>query len=288
MAALLRQAKRRDWMLGKVWCYTRHKVWMASEVPCSPSTIFYNKAWAHRWRWLPDVENTGDSSIVSMGVSIAGTAQWVPGGSKELKTLARSYVLWPLLDNSTSASMGLPCGRDWMWTLPVLAHVLRLSGCSLQMAGGSTNEVNVTYKNHWSHDKSFCIYGLIKEVFSYNGYQFVSQDFPYFLKKNGVKCIRMKHFLPSVYKWLSGTIHLDIKKTCKHGSRPFQHRLANLLLKYRLSTHHYTNPSPCSLFCRENSKQDWTPWNLKVNQQLWISKLLKRSIIDNQSYKLCK
>ena len=96
----------------------------------------------------------------------------------------------------------------------------------------------------------FASYGLPLQVVSDNSPRFVSQEFADFLKQNGVKHVRSTPYHPSTNGLVERFIQTFKKamKASQHDSRPFAHRLADFLLKYRISTHSTTKHSPCSLF----------------------------------------
>ena len=93
-------------------------------------------------------------------------------------------------------------------------------------------------------------FGLPEQVVTDNGPQFVSEDFFYFLKSNGIKHIRCAPYHPAsngLAEHFVQSLKMALKSTVNSGLS-LQHRLSNFLLNYRSTLHATTGVSPSSLF----------------------------------------
>ena len=95
----------------------------------------------------------------------------------------------------------------------------------------------------------FAVHGLPDQVVSDNGPQFVSKEFQWFMKENGIKHTRCAPYHPSS-NGLAEQFVQTLKKALRLTKdiwRTFQHRLAGFLLAYRTTPHATTNVAPCEL-----------------------------------------
>ena len=196
-------------------------------------------------------------------------------GIVKVKQLARSYVLWPCIDNeiekliksckSCQQEQRVPTAvplHPWIWPSQPWARV------HLDFAGpfiGKKFLIAVDAFSKWPEiiemtstttantirvlREIFTRYGLPEQLVSDNGPQFVSSKFSEFCKSNGIKHYRVAPYhLAS--NGLAERMVQSFKQSMKKSSNdgiPFQHRLANFLLMYRTTPHATTNTPPCEL-----------------------------------------
>ena len=271
-ATQVQQATRVDPCLSKVMPYTRDG-WPASV----PEAL---KPYRNRHTQL-SVE--GDCLLWGTHVIIPKKLQGSvlnelhsnhPGVSR-MKSVARSCVWWPSLDQNIEDLVKgcIPCQsvksappiaplHPWIWPSKPWQRI------HVDFAGpflGRMFIVIVDARSKWpevyemsstSTDNCYptacfsCIWVATATIVSDNGPQFASSEFAQFLKANGVKHIRCAHYHPSS----NGLPERFVKtfkqamKTGEHHGTPLKHRLANFLLSYRTTPHATTNHTPSSLF----------------------------------------
>ena len=99
----------------------------------------------------------------------------------------------------------------------------------------------------------FAIHGLPATLVSDNGSNFTSSEFEEFMKKNGIRHVKVGSILPSL-EWLG-------RESCTHLQRGFredgERKCANevtsrFFLSYRTTPHSTTGVSPAELLMRRN------------------------------------
>ena len=96
----------------------------------------------------------------------------------------------------------------------------------------------------------FARFGLPVNVVTDNGPQFTSAEFTEFLKRNGVKHIRVAPYHQASNGAAESMVQTFKRSlTASSGTRlPLQQRLGDFLLKYRTTPHSTTSCTPASLF----------------------------------------
>ena len=96
----------------------------------------------------------------------------------------------------------------------------------------------------------FSSYGIVEEIVSDNGPQFVSSEFQNFVKTNGIKHIRSAPYHPSSNGEAERAVRTfkTSMKTMKSEPGTMNQKIARFLLSYRSSPHSTTNVSPAELF----------------------------------------
>jgi len=197
-------------------------------------------------------------------------------GMSHMKAMARSYIWWPKLDThledmvksctSCQSVKGAPPVaplHPWIWPTKQWERI------HVDFAGPFQNKmflIILDAHSKWPEviqmtstsaeqtvmalQQLFTNYGLPQQIVSDNGPQFTAVDFQQFLKKNGVKHIRITPYHPSS-NGLAVRFVRTFKQAMKAGEAeglPLMHRLQNFLLGYRATPHATTNRSPSSLF----------------------------------------
>ena len=145
-------------------------------------------------------------------------------GISRMKAMARSHVWWPKLDQdiedlvkSCSACQSVRQAppeallHPWSWPTRSWQRVhinfaglfqgkmyfLRSYGRPLEMAGAFWIESDYNWKDHCSSANLLTLYGILDQVVSDNGPQFVAEDFAVFMKSNGVKHLCCSLYYPA-------------------------------------------------------------------------------------------
>ena len=197
-------------------------------------------------------------------------------GITKMKAVSRSYFWWPGLDSNIemlvkscqecqavkNAPPVAPL-HPWVWPTKPWQRV------HVDFAGpfqGSMFFVAVDAHSKWPEvhlmsstttaktldvlRKIFSAHGLPDQIVSDNGPQFVSSEFAYFMKQNGVKHTRSSPYHPStngLAERFVQTMKQSLKASAK-SDRSLSQRLYDFLLTYRTSPHTTTGVSPSALF----------------------------------------
>ena len=111
------------------------------------------------------------------------------------------------------------------------------------MAGGFWIESDYNWKDHCSSANLLTLYGILDQVVSDNGPQFVAEDFAVFMKSNGVKHLCCSLYYPAS-KWGGWKVCQDlpgyqVKSTAgsldKQPKQP-KHVLTNCMLDLRIGS----------------------------------------------------
>ena len=96
----------------------------------------------------------------------------------------------------------------------------------------------------------FARFGFPVNVVTENGPQFISAEFSEFLRRNGVKHIRVAPYHPAsngAAERMVQSFKRSVEASASTGA-PMRHRLADFLLTYRTTPHAVTGRTPSSLF----------------------------------------
>ena len=197
-----------------------------------------------------------------------------------MKSVARSYIWWPGLDEEIErlvrecqSSQALKNARPaaalhpWSWPTPPWRRVHLdfagpVEGSILLLAVDAYSkwpEIYVQLMSSTTAVKTievlrtvFARYGLPVQIVTDNGPQFVATEFKTFMKENGVRHIRSAPYYPAS----NGQVE-RLVQTCKQALKAgkdsglsLAHRLSNFLISYRSTRHSTTGQSPSVLFLR--------------------------------------
>lgn len=200
-------------------------------------------------------------------------------GMCRMKALARGYVWWPNLDRNIeetvqacpscmsvrnspqSASL-----HPWIWATRPFQRIhidyAEYKGQSLLIVNDSyskwlevipvrsTTSANTIDKLRML----FASTGLPEEIVSDNGPQFTSHEFRDFTRQNGIKHTLVPPYHPQSNGFAERGVQIVKKapksKDVEGRQQSLEHRLANFLLKYRVTPHTTTGVSPSELFLK--------------------------------------
>ena len=197
-----------------------------------------------------------------------------------MKSKARSYIWWPGVDQNIKEVVRscLACQKvrntppaaplhPWLWpTKPWRRIHVDFAGPFLKrmfllvtdahskwpeiLEMPSTTSTRTIYELR----RLFAAYGLPEQVVTYNGPQFVSQDFANFMKLNGIKHIKTSPYHPAsngAVEKLVQTFKKAMMSKLQKGVTISQ-MLSSFLLSYRTTPHSTTNVTPAELFINRN------------------------------------
>ena len=197
-------------------------------------------------------------------------------GVVRMKTLARSHVWWPGIDQEIEGMVKACTACQEVKNTPAVAPLhpwvwpdhpwTRIHVDFVGPFRGKTYLVIMDAHSKWPEviymktntttaslivelRRVFAAFGLPRQVVSDNGPQFVSAEFEKFMKENGVKHLRSAPYHPST-NGLAERFVQSLKQALKVGERqgvPSQQCLAEFLLTYRVTPHSTTNESPSKL-----------------------------------------
>ena len=272
-AAQLQKATQDDPTMSKILCYT------ANGWPQEVDEVLLPY-------WRKRQELTSESGCLLWGIRVLVPDKLRAKLLEELhcdhpgicrmKSVARSYFWWPGVDKaieelakscqSCQAVKQAPAAaplHPWIWPTRPWQRV------HLDFAGpfqGSMFLVAIDAHSKWPEVYAmssttaertievlrhlFAAYGILEQVVTDNGPQFVAQEFATFMKGNGVKHIRTIPYHPA-----SNGLAERFVQSFKQGLRASQNdgrllnnRLSTFLLTYRSTPHATTGVPPCTLF----------------------------------------
>ena len=197
-------------------------------------------------------------------------------GMVRMKEIARSYVWWPNLDQEIEQTVKqcTSCQQTknrpavaplmpWIWPgspwqrihidfaekdgrnflVVVDAHS---KWPEVIMMNSTTTRATITVLRDL-----FAKYGLPLQVVSDNGPQFRSSEFQDFLKKNGIKEVKVSAYQPSsngAAERMVQSVKKSLSSSSKNNEHDVQQNLDNFLLTYRSTKHATVGCSPAQLF----------------------------------------
>jgi len=98
----------------------------------------------------------------------------------------------------------------------------------------------------------FAAYGLPEQLVTDNGPQFTAEEFAVFLKRNGIKHIKVAPYHPSSNGAVERLVQTFKKamRASEQSGLTLSQRLSSFLLTYRSTPHATTNLAPCELFLK--------------------------------------
>ena len=268
----LQTATRKDPVLGRVLRFTRYG-W-----PDNVSEVL--KPYWHR-----RLELSLEGECVMWGLRVIVPKQLQSAVLEELhvshpgivrmKELSRSHVWWPHLDrdletlskncDACQEGSNVPAAaplHPWSWpTKPWKRIHLDFAGPFLGrkfmiMVDAHSKWPEVLGMSSTTAEKTievlrlvFVTHGLPEQVVSDNGRPFNSDEFRRFMKSNGIKHLRSSPYHPSS-NVLAERLVQTFKQTMKRGAHQgltVQQRLADFLLRYRITPHLTTHRAPTEL-----------------------------------------
>jgi hypothetical protein len=259
-----------------------------------------------------------ESSCLMRGIRVIVPAQYQkvvldklhmdhPGISR-MKSLARSYVWWPNIDDDITQLVKscIPCHtvksnppkfplNPWLWATKLWSRI------HIDFAGRKTYFVIVDAHSKWpevftmnsttsSHTIDvlrhlFACYGIPDQIVSDNGPQFTSEEFSLFLRSNSIR-----HTLSPPYHHSTNGLAERFIKTLKQvliaskdDKRSAQHRLESFLLKYRSTNHAVTGVSPSELFFKRKLKTVLDLVKPDVSQVVYDKQVIQKQHHDQHS-----
>ncbi|MGH0157174.1 UNVERIFIED_CONTAM: hypothetical protein FKN15_033151 [Acipenser sinensis] len=276
-SAMIQKETRRDALLAKVFDATQH-------------------GWSHQQKHqlLPYYQRRNELSI-SSGCLLWGMRIIVPTklrtqvleelhvghlGVVKMKSLARSYVWWPGIDQQIeelikgcsgcqhiqNAPRAAPL-HPWEWpTIPWQRIHIDFAGpfmgqMFLVVVDACSKWPEVFLMNTTTTTRTidvlrslFARAGVPEQLVSDNGPQFTAEEFQIFLKKNGIRHITSAPYHPAT-NGLAERFVQTLKQAFRAMSAEagsLQHKLANFLLAYRNAAHLTTNQTPAMMFMGRN------------------------------------
>ena len=254
------------------------KVWIFSGWPCKPPEEEEFRPYFHRrselsvdegcvlWGSRVVVLEKGRDTVMSM------LHQAHPGISR-MKSLARCYVWWPGIDRDVEQCVKScePCQQSqksppviplhpWSWPSKPWTRV-HIDYAGLFMgkmflliidAHSKWLEVHPTTVTTSTATivllrKSFATFGLPEVVVSDNGSKFTSDEFETFLKKNGVKHVKMPPYHPASNGLVERAVQTFKSGMKKLSEGSVETKVSRFLFKYRLTPQTSTGVSPSEL-----------------------------------------
>ena len=177
-------------------------------------------------------------------------------GIVRMKALARLHVWWPTLDSDieqivrncevcqTHGKAPLTSDNCWIWPHRAWQRV-HVDYCG--PLDGKSFLVIVDAKSKWIEVLPMCVVfstrGLLEEIVSDNGPQFIAQEFRDFLK-----CNHIKHFLSAPYHPERAVrTFKQAMKASKLDSGTLAKKICSFLLSYRSTPHPATGCTPAEL-----------------------------------------
>ncbi|XP_018123180.2 uncharacterized protein K02A2.6-like [Xenopus laevis] len=205
-------------------------------------------------------------------------------GIVKMKSLARSFVWWPGIDQQIEqlANKCIGCQEVQSMPQPAPVHLWEWPSAPWQrihidFAGpflGLMFFIIVDAHSKWpevfcmkSTSTSYTIdilrtlfarTGIPEHIVSDNGPQFISEEFQLFMKRNGIKHSTSNPYHPAT-NGLAERFVQTMKQSLRsmaHDSGSLQHKLARFLLSYRNSIHTTTSCTPAMLFMGRNLRLD--------------------------------
>ena len=206
---------------------------------------------------------------------------WEHPGVCSLKAIARSYVWWPNLDQEieTRVAKCTPCQsvrrvperlplHPWKWPARPFQRIHidffeYGKEFFLVMIDSHSKWIDVKYMMDSTTAEStidelrliFAEHGLPEEIVSDNGPQFSSHRFKEFAERNGIKHTLVAPYHPASNGAAERTVRVVKEAFTKHvvegcQERSLKHRIADFLLRYRVTPHSVTGVSPAEMMTK--------------------------------------
>ncbi len=221
-------------------------------------------------------------------------------GISRTKSLARSYVWWPGLDQEIEEQVK-QCGKcqqnqktpaeaplhPWEWPGQPWSRV------HIDYAGPYKGEMFLVLIDAYSKwleihvmksttstatieklREIFAIHGLPKTVVSDNGTNFSSGEFELFMSQNGIKHIKVSPYHPASNGQAERAVRVFKEGIEKMEGGSLKTKLARFLLKYRITPHSTTGVPPAQLLMNRklHTHLYWTYSTLMLVTESWKSK----------------
>ena len=229
-------------------------------------------------------------------------------GSSKMKSLARSYIWWPKMDqeiedlvkrcNTCQETRSSPASaplHPWQWPSqpwsrlhldfagPYMGHMF------LVIVDANSKWMDAHIMSSITSSKTievlrsvFAIHGLPRTVVSDNGSSFTSEEFQQFMRKNGIKHVTSAPYHPSTNGQAERavqTLKQGIKRT---PGNSIQERLSKFLFDYRITPHSTTGVPPCELLMSRRLRSRLDLFHPELSGRVATRQEKQKELHDNQ------
>ena len=232
-------------------------------------------------------------------------------GMCRMKSLARSYLWWPCLDDDVARKVAscescqsvkntppvLPL-HPWTWpTRPWqrihIDYAEKDKTYFLVVIDSHSKWIEVLITNTMSANKTvealrtlFSRFGLPEELVSDNAPTFKSAEFVTFLKQNGVKHVLTPPYHPASNGAAERSVQELKRILAKRPKMNLQHNIADWLFVYRNTPHTTTNRTPAELFLNREPRTRFSLLRPSLQQHVQQKQMIQQQNHDAGRVKL--